>query len=151
MKQLIILIAMFLGFITAFGQVVENQNIQGKGNCEEPDSLCVVYDYGADAIDEKPCFGDATDGMGLRAFSEWVTSKIEYVNPEKDIIGRVDLQFIVKPDGSVDDVRVLRSLDPEFDAEAVRVVSSSPKWKPGKHKGEFVNVSIVFPVVFILK
>ena len=54
-------------------------------------------------------------------------------------------------DGSVGKVKVLRGADPALDREAVRVVSSSPKWVPGKQRDRAVNVTYTFPVVFQLR
>ena len=65
--------------------------------------------------------------------------------------GRVTLQFTVTETGKVADVKVLRGVNPELDKEAVRVVSESPLWTPGKNvKGEIVPISYVFPVIFKL-
>jgi protein TonB len=55
------------------------------------------------------------------------------------------------PDGSVANVRVLRGVDPSLDKEAVRVVSSSPKWTPGKQRDRAVKVIYNFPVIFQLR
>ena len=58
------------------------------------------------------------------------------------------LKFKVAKDGSIQNVRVLKGVDPELDAEAVRVVSSAPAWTPGMQNGEPVAVSYIFPVVY---
>ena len=80
-------------------------------------------------VEEKPSFngGDANE------FSKWVNSKLQYpeIAKENGVQGRVTLQFTVNPDGSVSNVKVLRGVDSSLDKEAVRVVSMSPKWKPG--------------------
>ena len=97
-------------------------------------------------VEIKPRFngGDANE------FSEWVNAHLEYPEElyEKDIQGRVTLQFTVEADGSVTGVRVLRGVDPSLDKEAVRVVSASPKWQPGLIKGKPVRVTYTFPVIF---
>jgi len=61
------------------------------------------------------------------------------------------LQFTVEKDGSVSNVKVVRGVDPTLDKEAVRVVSSSPKWKPGKQRDRAVKVTYTFPVIFQLR
>jgi TonB family protein len=70
---------------------------------------------------------------------------------EKGIKGRVFVNFIVEPDGSVSDIRVLRGIGGGCDEEAVRVVESMPKWKPGMQNGEVVRVSYNVPVNFRLE
>ena len=64
--------------------------------------------------------------------------------------GRVMVKFTVNEDGKVSDVSVLRGIDPALDAEAVRVVNSSPHWKPGEKDGKKVPVTYTFPVIFQL-
>ena len=65
--------------------------------------------------------------------------------------GRVMVDFVIEKDGKVTDVRVVKSVSPELDAEAVKVVSASPKWKPGRRAGEKVRVSMTIPVEFRLE
>ena len=69
----------------------------------------------------------------------------------KGVQGRVTLKFIVDKQGKVTDVSVLHSVDPSLDKEAVRVVSMSPHWTPGKNKGKAISVMYVFPVIFNLR
>ena len=100
-------------------------------------------------VEEKPSFmgGDANN------FQKWVSQHLEYpeIAKENGVSGRVTLQFTVMPDGSVANVRVLRGVDPSLDKEAVRVVSSSPKWTPGKQRDRAVKVIYNFPVIFQLR
>ena len=100
-------------------------------------------------VEEKPSFngGDANE------FSNWVNSKLVYpeIAKENGVQGRVTLQFTVEADGRVTNVKVLRGVDDSLDKEAVRVVSSSPKWKPGKQRDRAVNVTYTFPVIFQLR
>jgi len=101
-------------------------------------------------VEEKPSFngGNAAD------FSKWVNERLVYPKEAKDkkIEGRIVLSFVITEKGKMTDVRVLRGADPLLDAEAVRVVSSSPAWVPGKNKdGEYVPVTYTFPVIFKLK
>ncbi len=70
---------------------------------------------------------------------------------EKGIKGRVFVNFIVEPDGSVSDIKVLRGIGSGCDEEAVRVVESMPKFKPGMQNGEAVRVSYTVPVIFRLE
>lgn len=100
-------------------------------------------------VEEKPSFngGDANE------FSKWVNSKLVYpeIAKENGVQGRVTLQFTVNADGTVSNVKVLRGVDSSLDKEAVRVVSSSPKWKPGKQRDHAVKVTYTFPVIFQLR
>ena len=100
-------------------------------------------------VEEKPSFmgGDANQ------FSAWVNKRLVYpeIAKENGVHGRVTLQFTVEKDGSVTKVKVLRGVDPSLDKEAVRVVSMSPKWKPGKQRDRAVPVTYTFPVYFQLR
>ena len=100
-------------------------------------------------VEEKPSFngGDANE------FSKWLNSRLVYpeIAKENGVQGRVTLQFTVNADGSVSNVKVLRGVDSSLDKEAVRVVSSSPKWKPGKQRDRAVKVTYTFPVIFQLR
>ena len=100
-------------------------------------------------IAQKPTF----NGGDANKFSKWVSENVRY--PEKcrqsKVQGRVTLQFTVTETGQVADVKVLRGVNPELDKEAIRVVSESPLWTPGRNEnGEPVPVSYVFPVIFQL-
>lgn len=100
-------------------------------------------------VEEKPSFmgGDAN------TFSKWVNERLVYpeIAKENGVQGRVTLQFTVESDGSLTNVKVLRGVDPSLDKEAVKVVSSSPKWTPGKQRDRAVRVTYVFPVIFMLR
>ena len=97
-------------------------------------------------VESKPTFngGDAND------FSKWVNENIVYPQSAIDdnISGKVILQFTVSKEGDVKDVKVLRGVNEVLDAEAVRVVSASPKWEAGSQNGVPVSVNYTFPVVF---
>ena len=67
------------------------------------------------------------------------------------IEGRVIVQFVVDRDGSVNDIKVVRSISPELDAEALRVVGLMPKWNPGKQRGKAVAVKYTMPITFHLE
>ncbi|MFA5712600.1 MAG: energy transducer TonB [Bacteroidales bacterium] len=100
-------------------------------------------------VEEKPKFMGGDDSN----FTNWVRSKIVYpeIAKENGVQGRVTLEFRVNTDGSVSNVRVLRGVDPSLDKEAVRVVSSSPKWEPGRQRNKPVRVVYTFPVIFQLR
>lgn len=100
-------------------------------------------------VEEKPSF----QGGDANQFSKWVNQRLVYpeVAKENGVQGRVTLQFTVEKDGTVTKVKVLRGVDPSLDKEAVRVVSSSPKWSPGKQRDRAVPVTYTFPVIFQLR
>jgi len=84
---------------------------------------------------------------------EYLGKNIKYpqIARESSIQGRVFVNFVVEPDGSVTNVKVLRGIGGGCDEEAMRVVKSMPKWKPGKQRGKAVRVSYTLPVVFKLQ
>jgi protein TonB len=100
-------------------------------------------------VEEKPKFqgGDEND------FTRWVAERLVYpeIAKENGVQGRVYLTFRVNTDGSVSEVKVLRGVDPSLDKEAVRVVSMSPKWTPGRQRNKPVRVVYQFPVIFQLR
>lgn len=101
-------------------------------------------------VEQKPAF----QGSDTMEFTKWVFSQIKYPEEakEKQIQGRVTLQFTIAKDGNVKDVTVAKSSGSKIlDDEAVRVVSMSPQWEPGKQNGEPVNVRFTFPVVFQMR
>lgn len=99
-------------------------------------------------VEEKPTFR----GGNANTFSVWVNKRLKYpeIAKENGVEGRVTLSFTVEKDGSVTNVKVIRGVDPALDKEAVRVVSQSPKWKPGKQRDRTVPVTYTFPVIFQL-
>ena len=90
---------------------------------------------------------------GMRECMNWLGKNINYPEDCKKagIQGRVIIQFVVDKDGSIKSPKVARSVHPSLDAEALRVICSSPKWKPGKQKGEAVKVKYTIPVLFKLQ
>ena len=89
---------------------------------------------------------------GQEALSHYLTENIKYpqLAKENSITGRVFVTFVVEKDGSMTNVRVLRDIGGGCGAEAVRVVKSMPKWKPGKQRGKAVRTQFNLPVSFNL-
>ena len=109
------------------------------------DGIVSYYD-----CDQKPTFLGSSD---IRKFIEqWVYQYLKYpTSAVRDgVQGRVLVEFVVGVDGKVTDVKVVKGVSEELDAEAIRVVSASPKWKPGKVNGEKVSTIISIPVEFRL-
>ena len=77
--------------------------------------------------------------------------KYPVIAQENNIQGKVIVQFVIERDGSITDVQVVRPVDPSLDKEAIRVVKSMPKWKPGKQRGKAVRVSYTVPINFRLQ
>ena len=90
---------------------------------------------------------------GQSALMQYLNSNIKYpvVAQENGVQGRVVVSFVVEKDGSITDVRVVRSVDPSLDREATRVVKSMPHWIPGKQNGSAVRVKYNVPVTFKLQ
>ncbi len=133
-------------------------------NLEDNDDIGVeIMDYVEDVAEEeveeeaipfqivevKPTF----QGGDANTFSKWVANNLVYpeIAKENGVSGRVMLQFTVNPNGTISDVKVLRGVDASLDKEAVRVVSSSPKWEPGRQRDRAVKVTYTFPVIFQLR
>lgn len=100
-------------------------------------------------IEVKPTFQDGDE----KAFQKWIADNIQYPVQASDNgqEGTVIAQFTIDKEGKITDVKVLRSVYPALDAEAVRVIESAPSWKPGTHDGEPVEVSYVLPVKFEIR
>ncbi len=92
-------------------------------------------------------------GGGTGALMQYLGQNIKYppLAKESGIQGRVFINFVVEPDGSISNVRVLRGIGGGCDEEAVRVVEGMPNWKPGKQRGKPVRVSYNLPVKFTLQ
>ena len=91
---------------------------------------------------------------GQQALFKYLSENVKYpvIAQENGIQGRVICQFVVNKDGSIVDIEVVRSGgDPSLDKEAVRVIKSMPKWKPGKQRGKAVRVKYTVPVNFKLQ
>lgn len=84
--------------------------------------------------------------------NEYLSKNIRYPQIAIDTYtqGRVICQFVVGKDGSVEDIEIVRSVDPSLDKEALRVIKSMPKWKPGMQNGKPVKVRMTLPVNFRL-
>lgn len=90
---------------------------------------------------------------GDQALMAWLTKNLKYpsVAQENGIQGRVMVSFVVNKDGSIVDPKIIRSVDPSLDKEAIRVVSAMPKWTPGRQRGKTVRVKYSLPVTFRLQ
>ncbi len=99
-------------------------------------------------VEENPL---PTDGM--QSFYKYLSKNLNYPHKaiRNGVEGKVYVQFVVNTDGSLTDLKVLKGISPECDAEAMRVLANAPKWKPGKQRGRAVRVQMSMPIVFSLQ
>ena len=90
---------------------------------------------------------------GMQELMKYMQKEIKYPKEAQDkgIQGRVIVQFVVNKDGSITDTKIVRSADPQLDAEALRIVNAMPNWTPGKQRGEPVRTYFTIPVNFRLQ
>ena len=114
---------------------VKADGLQGKNS--------TVYDM----VEQAPAFPG-----GPQAMMQFIKDNLQYpqIAKENGIQGRVILQFVVDETGKVTDPKVIRSIDPSLDTEAIRLVLSMPRWIPGMQDGKAVAVKYTFPVMFSL-
>jgi TonB family protein len=117
-----------------------------KGKNTKMDGVVSYYD-----CDQQPTFLGSPDPR--KFLEQWVYQYLKYpAEAVRDgVQGRVMVEFVINKDGKVSDVKVQRGVSEELDAEAVKVVAASPKWKPGKVNGEKVRCSMTIPVEFRLE
>lgn len=90
---------------------------------------------------------------GQLALRKWIGKSVKYpvIAQENGLSGKVYINFVIGNDGKVTDAKVARGVAPSLDKEALRVVNSMPKWKPGKQRGKPVRVSYTVPINFVLQ
>ena len=101
-----------------------------------------------EVVEQMPEYPDG----GMAGLMEYFKKNMRYPEAAKEagMQGRVTVQFVVNKDGSISGAKVLRSVEPDFDAEAIRLVNAMPKWKPGMQGGKPVAVKYTVPVKFML-
>ena len=111
---------------------------------EEEESAQTIFTV----VEEMPDFPG-----GQAELLKFIAKSIKYpvIAQENGIQGRVICAFVVNKDGSVVDAEVLRGVDPSLDKEALRVIGTMPKWKPGKQRGKPVRVKYTVPITFRLQ
>ncbi len=99
-------------------------------------------------VEDMPRF----NGKDNNEFRKYIGENLHYpeIAADNGITGTVYIQFVVNKNGKVINIEVVRGVDPALDNEAIRVISSSPGWTPGKQRGKPVNVCFTFPIRFIL-
>ena len=142
-----------LEYIYNFTVALANTSSQMAFRASDVPSRGRTYDdvVAYNDCDQRPVFLNSQDPRQF--LDKWVYQYLKY--PEKALMdgvqGRVMVDFIIEKDGKVTDVRVVKGVSPELDAEAVKVVSASPKWKPGRVAGNKVRTSVTIPVEFRLE
>ena len=142
-------------YIFHFLEVMANRDVLFKAfnaSFKEPKKPSMSEDgvYSAAECDKRPQFFHSDEKHFL---DSWVYKYLKYPKAaiSKGIQGVVEVEFIIEKDGSVTNVRVVRGVDDLLDDEAVRVISVSPKWIPGRIGGNKVRTKITLPVLFILR
>ena len=125
-------------------QAVEIKYVPVAVEEEEPEEQTIF-----EVVEQMPEFPNG----GMAGLMQYLSKNIKYptIAQENGTQGRVTVQFVVNRDGSVVDAKVLRGVDPYLDKEAIRVISSMPKWKPGMQRGKAVRVKYTVPVMFRLQ
>lgn len=142
---------------TAVGKQNEDRGVDDIINAQEHKDVVVVEEKKPEPVDDNKVFESVEQNPqfpgGDAALLKYVSDHIRYpsVAQENNIQGRVVVQFVVTKTGSIGQVKVVRSKDPDLDKEAVRVVKSLPKFVPGKMNGHAVNVWYTLPITFRLQ
>ena len=125
-------------------QAVEIKYVPVAVEEEEPEEQTIF-----EVVEQMPEFPNG----GMAGLMQYLSKNIKYptIAQENGTQGRVTVQFVVNRDGSIVDAEVLRGVDPYLDKEAIRVISSMPKWKPGMQRGKAVRVKYTVPVMFRLQ
>jgi len=99
-------------------------------------------------VEDMPSF----QGGDVNTFRDWVQERVKYPESlfDEKIEGKVFVMFVVEPDGSVTNAEIMRGLHPELDKETIRVVESSPAWKPGLQRGKPVRVRFSITTEYLL-
>ena len=121
-------------------------------------TFAITFDKGNITLGDKSKALDVVEEMpqfkgGNQAVMDYLRNAIKYppVAEENGIQGRVVCTFVIERDGSITDVKVVRSIDPSLDKEAIRVIKSMPRWIPGKQNGSNVRVNFTLPITFKLQ
>lgn len=124
---------------------------------KQEDIVIINIPNGIKEVDESmPVYGaevmPAFPG-GVRALQHYLRKHLKYPHlaQEYDIQGTVYVRFVVSKTGEVENVEIYRGVDASLDKEAIRVVESMPKWKPGSQRGRSVSVYFVLPIKFLLR
>ena len=126
------------------GKAVEVKYVPVTVVEEEPEEQTIF-----EVVEQMPEFPNG----GMAGLMQFLSKNIKYptIAQENGTQGRVTVQFVVNKDGSIVDAKVIRGVDPYLDKEALRVIGTMPKWKPGMQRGKPVRVKYTVPVMFRLQ
>ena len=147
MKKLFIILTVFFFSVVIFAQKAEMSDYE-KYRLEKEAKEYPPNEKVWMTVEEMPTF----NGEVSKEFRKWISLNVEYPlqSIENDIQGKVIVSFVVNSYGNVVNAKIEKSIDRYLDAEAIRVVESSPKWSPGKQDGKPVSVQFTFPISFVL-
>lgn len=139
---------------TNIDEELEIQDAEDDSENKDVPDLSDIGDYDGEATDDQDIFVVVEDMPTFPGgnVQRWIAKNVKYpvVAMENGVQGKVYIQFVIEKDGSITDVKVIRGVDASLDKEAVRVVKSMPKWKPGKQRNKPVRVSYTLPINFQL-
>ncbi len=139
------------GNISCSSEATKTDDVKEKAATEKPE----VVEIPAEKADTKDEVFMVVEQMpefpgGIQELMSFLSKNIKYPASAmaKNVQGRVIVQFVVEKDGTPTEFKVIRSVDPDLDAEALRVMKEMPKWKPGMQRGQVVRVKYTVPVTF---
>lgn len=124
-------------------RMINNEQDSWKAYQERHQKTSKIYD----SVEQMPCFPG-----GASALNQYLNNEINYpaICISNKIQGRVIVSFVINRDGSISDAKIVRSIEPALDKEALRVVRKMPNWIPGRHNGSPVRVKYTIPITFKL-
>ncbi|MCD7973870.1 MAG: energy transducer TonB [Candidatus Azobacteroides sp.] len=129
------------------------QGYQPEDEIKEPDNV-ISRTIKSESKEQAMPFEEVTSTPefpgGKDSLLKYLSHNLIYpaIAVENKIQGKVVVSFVVKKDGTIDDIKIVRGIDPSCDKEALRIVKRMPAWIPGKENGEAVNVHYTLPIVF---
>ena len=147
MKKIVIILALIVSSFSVFSQEKDLTDYE-KYRLEEDIRAHPPQEEIFFIVESMPKFNN----KDIKEFRKWITLNVEYPQSaiENRIEGKVFVEFVVNSHGNVINAKVIESVDPYLDAEAIRVIMASPQWTPGRQGNKNVSVKFTFPINFIL-
>lgn len=139
MKKLILFVLTLLFVQSVYAQITTSPQTVIEEKMDDDK----IYTF----VQKKPEFVTGEEGL-----LEFISNNLVYPESAREdgIEGVVVMRFIIMKDGAIKDIKVIRSLDKECDAEALKLIQSMPNWEPAKHNGKKVNCTYTLPINFKL-